>query len=724
MKKVITILSLMLLVTSFTYSQIISIVADNVTAFNGDSVSVSVNVSNFLNVGAITIKIQIDTTALEFNKAINWHSSMSGGLSGQKGNIIILAWDGVNGANISSGKMLDLRFKYLSGNGSIAFLSGSSEIADINGNVLTVNYTNGSVTQTPPPANPKLISPANGALDQPVNLRLDWDDVINAMSYQIQISTDYNFSNIILDRTNITETYTDIYNLINEKDYYWRVNASNPTGTSGWSDMWTFRTIVRIPDQPVLISPANGSIDQPASIFFKWNRVDKATGYIFQLSSDSLFNSSDYLDSLLTDTLKSINNLQYNKKYFWRVKAKNINGSGIWSSVWNFSTIYKYNVSGTLKYANAQKSPMKNVKVYLTKGSVIDSVITNNDGSYNFTGIINGNYSLTAKTDKIWDGVNSTDALLIRRYAAGLTPFTNIQLQSADVNLSGNINSTDAFDIRRRIVFIINSFPKGDWCFEEVNLTVNNSSIIRDFEGIVTGDINGSYDISLLKNNLDYSLSSNGNLIKAKKNDEIDFPLCFTESIELGAITLEILYPVEDFEFVGINFNLSDAMYFEKNGKILILWDDVQGKRFTKNESLLSLRLKAKDEVFGSKIILGDKTEFANIEGKVLDKFVLTAPEFEPEIPMSFKLQQNYPNPFNPATRIDYEIPENGFVQLRIYNPLGELVSQILNEYKNAGHYVVNFNPEQLSSGIYFYKLNFQGVNVQYSKTKKMVYQK
>jgi hypothetical protein len=72
----------------------------------------------------------------------------------------------------------------------------------------------------------------------------------------------------------------------------------------------------------------------------------------------------------------------------------------------------------------------------------------------------------------------------------------------------------------------------------------------------------------------------------------------------------------------------------------------------------------------------------------------------------TFTLLQNYPNPFNPTTEIKFEIPQNTFVTIKIYNAIGEEVASLLNkEYKNAGKYSVNFDGSNLASGIYFYSL-------------------
>ncbi|MFH2032379.1 MAG: phosphodiester glycosidase family protein [Bacteroidota bacterium] len=94
------------------------------------------------------------------------------------------------------------------------------------------------------------------------------------------------------------------------------------------------------------------------------------------------------------------------------------------------------------------------------------------------------------------------------------------------------------------------------------------------------------------------------------------------------------------------------------------------------------------------------------------------------EQPAEFKLYQNYPNPFNPSTIIKFQVPSSKFVKLQVHDLLGREVQTLVNEYKTAGIYEVEFNASHspggragLSSGIYFYKLNSGG----YSKIKKMV---
>lgn len=74
-------------------------------------------------------------------------------------------------------------------------------------------------------------------------------------------------------------------------------------------------------------------------------------------------------------------------------------------------------------------------------------------------------------------------------------------------------------------------------------------------------------------------------------------------------------------------------------------------------------------------------------------------------IPAEFELSQNYPNPFNPSTKIDYQIPSDGNVNISLFDLSGKEVLQLVNENKPAGYYSVTLNASALSSGIYFYNI-------------------
>jgi flagellar hook assembly protein FlgD len=91
--------------------------------------------------------------------------------------------------------------------------------------------------------------------------------------------------------------------------------------------------------------------------------------------------------------------------------------------------------------------------------------------------------------------------------------------------------------------------------------------------------------------------------------------------------------------------------------------------------------------------------------------------------PEAFALANNYPNPFNPATTIKYALPEASQVRLEVFNVVGQVVRTMVDAHQNAGRYVVqwdasNDNGVNLSSGIYFYRLQVEG---SYLEVKKML---
>jgi hypothetical protein len=86
-------------------------------------------------------------------------------------------------------------------------------------------------------------------------------------------------------------------------------------------------------------------------------------------------------------------------------------------------------------------------------------------------------------------------------------------------------------------------------------------------------------------------------------------------------------------------------------------------------------------------------------------------------IPTEFSLEQNYPNPFNPTTQIRYSVSNDGIVTLKVYDILGKEIKILVNEEKLAGTYTVQFNADNLSSGVYFYTISAGSFN----QTKKMI---
>ncbi len=99
------------------------------------------------------------------------------------------------------------------------------------------------------------------------------------------------------------------------------------------------------------------------------------------------------------------------------------------------------------------------------------------------------------------------------------------------------------------------------------------------------------------------------------------------------------------------------------------------------------------------------------------DSVLLTSVSSNLQTSIEFKLLQNYPNPYNPTTLISYQIQKDGFVNLTVYNSLGEVVTNLVNEYLQVGRYSIQVDADNLPSGVYIYRLQVND----FVSSKKMI---
>ncbi len=118
--------------------------------------------------------------------------------------------------------------------------------------------------------------------------------------------------------------------------------------------------------------------------------------------------------------------------------------------------------------------------------------------------------------------------------------------------------------------------------------------------------------------------------------------------------------------------------------------------------------------VFGIILDYTFGTELAN-QNFSLEQTV-SVNQISSNVPSDYTLFQNYPNPFNPTTKIKFDVQKSGDANLSVYNMQGRLVKEIVNQYVPAGSFEVTFDGKDLSSGVYYYRMDING----YSITKKM----
>lgn len=167
--------------------------------------------------------------------------------------------------------------------------------------------------------------------------------------------------------------------------------------------------------------------------------------------------------------------------------------------------------------------------------------------------------------------------------------------------------------------------------------------------------------------------------------------------------------------FIRVNGALITSVKFGGSGVFRstnegVLWEDF-------GEGLPFLNSIEKLIVYGGKIIAATSDGLWQRDTTEIIVGIESAKDILPSV---YKLSQNYPNPFNAATEINYSIPVSGRVTLNIYDALGRQVETLVDEIKPAGNHSARFKASDLSSGVYFYKIQAGD----YSQTKRMIFLK
>ena len=238
---------------------------------------------------------------------------------------------------------------------------------------------------------------------------------------------------------------------------------------------------------------------------------------------------------------------------------------------------------------------------------------------------------------------------------------------------------------------------------------------------------------------IDTNIANNNFYVDTTVSDGIKYNYKISSFIEFGSIDSDEIFSLS----IPLNEPTDLTAILNLSNNVLLNWEDntkneanyiIEGKAdhidssFYKIDSVNSgistyidqtpkyfspyiYRIYAKNEVTISSY---SNTATVNVVG--LEEITDLKPD-------TYSLSQNYPNPFNPETTIEYKIPSTSFVNLSIYNNLGELVSELVNKNQSSGIYNVEFDGSKLNSGIYFYVLRTSSIeeNFEFRNVKKML---
>lgn len=463
-----------------------------------------------------------------------------------------------------------------------------------------------------------LNSPSNGAINVPTDITFCWFTAQGISSYQLQVSTNSNFSGIVYDKSNISGLSQQVSGLLNKTKYYWRVRGINNSENDEWSSVRNFTTILALPTKPQLVFPGANQTNQPKEITLKWNKVKDAEKYLIQLSKDQIFSSITKSDSTTTDTLKAISGLDNNTKYYWRVRAKNTAGFSDWSDVWNFTTVILLPTQPQLVFPGTnQTNQPKEMTLQWNKVKDAEKYLILVSTNEQFSNIMIKDSTLadTSKTiQNLLEGQKYYWKVLAKN-SVGLSPWSDIWN------------------------FITLLPPPTNLVLQRTALT----------EITLTWDDNSHNEYG---------------------------------------------YFIERIQNAQSSFNTIDTLMGSGNKYIDIKIE--QGLTYI-------YRVKA-------------YTEFA--ESDYSNEAGINVVSAEADgIPTEYSLSQNFPNPFNPRTCISYQIPNEGFVSLKVYDAIGNEIITLVNEEKTPGTYEVIFDGSDLPSGVYFYCIKAG----EFVQTKKLV---
>ncbi len=258
---------------------------------------------------------------------------------------------------------------------------------------------------------PLLTSPTNMTVNTSLNITLDWENVLNATSYEYQYSLNASFNPSINGSVNISQN--DISNLNSNTQYYWRVRAIDGTTVSDWSNAWTFTTMMVL-NPPVLTFPANNAVNIPVSVLLNWDNATNALNYEYQYNTDASFNNSPVYTVVNSEA--QLSNLSYNTIYYWRVRSIANSTISVWSAANNFKTINDVGIEDNesetaIIYPNPAKDILnlkiaatdnkaKSIEIYNLLGKMqYQSSIVNNQIQINVTDFSKGIYILNIKSN-------------------------------------------------------------------------------------------------------------------------------------------------------------------------------------------------------------------------------------------------------------------------------------------------------------------------------------
>jgi hypothetical protein len=560
---------------------------------------------------------------------------------------------------------------------------------------------------------PTLLSPANGRTNFSLYSPLRWEKNQNNKLYSVQIATDGDFSNLMIDTTTtLAEFY--IIKLMPQTKYYWRIKSFRDSLESDWSAIRTFTTDDGIGIQsPELLNPHDES-EIYVDSYVVWEDVAEGVFYHLQVSDNKEFTSLVIDAQDLEDEGYKLHNLNYDAVYYWRIRVYSQIAHSEWSLPFSFYTIPE---SGLVQLVQPSDYELQ-----------VPNIVT-----------------------FVWDNINEADY-----YELQLSENRKMTELTIDANqIDKNYYSSPVLSQNTQYWWRVR-FHNGDeysawspiWNFiTKSNMQLAVPEIIQPLNKSQSTKIRTSfkwesaegaekYKFALSKNSkftnivvkytdltttivqcckLDYNTNYYWRI--AAKNDTASSPWSQTFTFLTELAPPLILHPLTGVVEVSSNLKLIwESEYQKALHQVQIALDpefeylviDQMNISSTEYDCLLSpsttyfVRLRTYNET--------NSSGWSNISSFTTSN---TMSASESQIRTDAITISNYPNPFAGSTTFTYSNNEDGLATLKLFDIYGNQIATIFSAFFEGGTYKIKWNSGNLNSGVYYYSLVF-GNNIKY----------
>jgi len=374
-----------------------------------------------------------------------------------------------------------------------------------------------------------------------------------------------------------------------------------------------------------------------------------------------------------------------------------------------------YDMLGGVLYHNPASTPIDSTWVTVKQNNLpLDSMRTRPAGTYAFSNIPNGTYTISERTSKAWLTVNATDALKVQRHSAGFEILTEpVRLQAADVDNNKQINEKDATRIKRRFVSLDNYFDLGDWTFAKPSggdtVIIRDAHANQDIWGLCVGDVNGSNIPGTGGAGAGFLALEQNEIIRAAPGEVIEIPVKVSRAAIIGAISIVAAYPKNLMQINEIKTEHGTPYDTTRDNQVRLAWSETSPLSLGKDQTMITLVVKISEQFSKNdqiRLTLDKVSEIANAEGDVFDTLILTAPTiiYKYGEGVEDKMQavkfEVYPVPNNGEFTVEITSADQKTFSIRIYNQLGQVIHEV-KEIRVKGKRVQRIGLGNLPGGIY-----------------------